>query len=379
MANRDMFGAAKHGGGGYKSFRLQPGSNLYRIGPPFKSLAASGKWFHYTKQHFGYRGAGDEQNPKGRIRTFVCPEETNRQTEMVTVECKECNKIREMTALFESRTASLKAEGKKDEQIDALVGPVKGWLKEHNLDKKYLTLAKNENAEWGVLSLPYKAKSGLDLVIKKCRAEEGFDPLDMDNGCWINFTRVGEGYQTTYLAEAATETVIVDGKRAKSIKMDGLTDADFDQIAANCPDLTTVGRRLTQDQIAQLVECNGDPEEVDRIFNSGAKVEKSPSAVAPVKATKPVVKEEVKPEPEFGGSLKTAAGVADLAKDMAEAAPDDEEVQLLAALAAARAKKAKATAPKVEPVVSGPTSEEDLKGMPDDEFFKLYPGKKATK
>lgn len=359
MANRDMFGAAKHGGGGYKSFRLQPGSNLYRIGPPFKSLAAAGKWFNYTKQHFGYRGAGDEQNPKGRIRTFVCPEEIDRQTEMVKVECKECNKIREMTALVESRVAGLKAEGKNEAQIETLVGPVKAWLKEHNLDKKYITLAKNENSEWGVLSLPYKAKSALDIVIKKCRGEEGFDPLDMDKGCWINFTREGEGFKTQYLAEAATETVIVDGKRAKSIKMDGLTDADFDQIAASCPDLTTVGRRLSQEQIAQLVECNGDPEEVDRIFNSGTRVEKSPennnarvSAVGPAR---------IEPKPAAPAAEEVAPS-----KD----AGDDEEAQLLAALAAARAKKAKPA-----PVAVAASTEEDLKGMSDDEFFKMYPGK----
>jgi hypothetical protein len=366
MSNRDMFGAAKHGGGGYKSFRLQPGSNLYRLGPPFKSLAASGKWFAYTKQHFGYRGAGDEQNPKGRIRTFVCPEEIDRQTEMVKVECKECNKIREMAALLESRTAGLKSEGKNEAQVETLVGPVKAWLKEHNLDKKYITLAKNENSEWGVLSLPYKAKSGLDMVIKKCRAEEGFDPLDMDKGCWINFTREGEGFKTVYLAEAATETVIVDGKRAKSIKMDGLTDADFDQIAANCPDLTTVGRRLTQEQIAQLVECNGDPEEVDRIFNTGFKAEKSPennnarvSAVGPAR---------IEPKPQAVIEEAVAPGKL-------EATVDDEEAQLLAALAAARAKKSKPAIKVAAP--TGPTTEEDLKGMSEDDFFALYPGKKA--
>jgi hypothetical protein len=373
MSNRDMFGAAKHGGGGYKSFRLQPGSNLYRLGPPFKSLAASGKWFAYTKQHFGYRGAGDEQNPKGRIRTFVCPEEIDRQTEMVKVECKECNKIREMVALLESRIAGLKSEGKNEAQIETLVGPVKAWLKEHNLDKKYITLAKNENSEWGVLSLPYKAKSGLDMVIKKCRAEEGFDPLDMDKGCWINFTREGEGFKTVYLAEAATETVIVDGKRAKSIKMDGLTDADFDQIAANCPDLTTVGRRLTQEQIAQLVECNGDPEEVDRIFNSGAKVEKSPSAVTPVKTANQVVK--VKQEENVATFVRVEVPAETVQPVAADATVDDEEAQLLAALAAARAKKSKPAVKVAAP--TGPTTEEDLKGMSEDDFFALYPGKKA--
>jgi hypothetical protein len=358
--NREMFGAAKHGGGGYKSFRLQPGSNLYRIGPAYKSLAAAGKWFHYAKQHFGYRGVGDEQNPKGRIRTFVCPEEIDRQTEMVKVECKECNKIRDMQALLESRTASLKAEGKNDAQIETLIGPVKAWLKDHNLDKKYILLAKNENSEWGVLSLPYKAKAALDLVIKKARAEDGFDPLDMDKGCWINFTREGEGFKTSYFAEAATETVIVDGRRAKSIKMDGLTDADFDQIAATCPDLTTVGRRLTQEQIAQLVECNGDPEEVDRIFNSGVKVERSP--VKTVEAVKPVEQKPAK-------IISTDASESTFVEAPAPAAEEDEEAKLLAQLAAARAKKTVAKPVEAPKKVA----EVDLKGMSDEQFFAMYP------
>jgi hypothetical protein len=377
--SRENFGVAKHGGsGGYKNFKLQPGSNLFRIGPPYKSLAAAGKWFSYTKQHFGYHGVGDEQRPKGRIRTFICPEEIDRNTEMVKVECPECTKNKGFQIQVETRTAQYRTEGKKDEQIDILLGPLKGWLKEHNIDKKYLVLAKNENSEWGVLALPYKAKVDLDRVIKTCRAEDGFDPLDSEAGCWINFVRSGEGYQTTYAANPAYEIVMVDGKRAKSIKMDTLTDADFDQISASCPDLTTVGRRLSYEQISQLVECNGDPDEVDAIFNSGVKVEKSPSAVAPAKTANQVVK--VKQEENVASFVR----VEDPAETVRPVVADDEEAKLLAALAAVRARAASMaragsttwTTSKVSEVGPAPKVGA-LKDMSDDEFFKFYPGVKA--
>jgi hypothetical protein len=365
MADTSMFGKAKYGGTSFKSFRLQPGSNLYRIGPAYRSLAASGKWFVYTKQHFGYRGAGDEQNPKGRIRTFVCPEEIDRSTEMVKVPCAECEKIRENQELVERKQAEYKAAGKTEAQIETLLGPIKGWLKDHNLDKKYLVLAKNDNQEWGVLSLPYKAKAGLDTVIKRMRAEENIDPLDMENGCWINFVREGEGFKTTYTAEAAMESMVVDGRRVKSVKQDALTDVDFEAIQASCPDLTTVGRRLTQDQIGQLVECNGDPDEVDRIFNAGMKVEKSPVREA-APAPKPVVKAEV----------KVQRVVEPEAVEPQTRVIDDEEAQLLAQLAAARAKKAKIAqvVMKAEPTPEVPeVPGEDLS---DDEFLKIMDSKR---
>src|SRR6266545_272692 len=93
MANRANFGAPTTGGStSYKNHKLVQGSNFFRIGPAFKSLAATGKWFSFTKQHFGYRGSGNEQNPNGFMKVFLCPQEKDRKTDMIRVPCAQCDK-----------------------------------------------------------------------------------------------------------------------------------------------------------------------------------------------------------------------------------------------------------------------------------------------
>ena len=90
------------------------------------------------------------------------------------------------------------------------------------------------------------------------------------------------------------------------------------------------------------------------------------SAVKPT----PVVKAEVKVDPKKEW-VEIKEPVAEKPAPAAVVVEDDEEAQLLAQLAAARAKKLAATIvikPKPAPV-----ADVDVKDMSDDEFFKLYP------
>jgi hypothetical protein len=260
---------------------------------------------------------------------------------------------------------AVKAGTKTEAQVESLLGPIKGWLKDHNLDKKYVILACNEKGEWGLLYLPYKAKSGLDNLIKEIQKNEGFDPIDPDNGCWIDFQRTGEGFKTEYKVVAVQEAEIINGRKLYSTKMHQLTDADYDNILANCPDLTTIGRKLTVEQVEELVESGGDPEVVSQVFGRG---EASPAKE----------KEEFPKKP----APVDAEGVAVPQVEDEEAA---ELAELERKLEAARARKAAAAlvekvgnkpapAPKVEVPVDVPTNVKDL---PDAEFMAVFKKKKA--
>lgn len=369
MANKELFGAPTRGTGtSYINHKLVQGSNRYRIGPAYGSLAASGRWFRFIKQHFGYRGTGDDKNPKGYMKVFLCPQEVDRRTKMVIKGCPECDLRDGNESRLEVRERKMQDEGKSKEAIDVVLGAEKAWLKDHNVDKKYIVLAKNEKNEWGVLWLPHKAKEALDNRRKKVQVEQGYDILGIEDGVWVDFVREGTAFNnTTYSCEIVTETVVAEnGRKAKVDKQDPLTDADFDAIVATCPDLATVGRFLTDEQIQRLVDSEGDPEVVDAVFNEGrAEASASPKKVQAKPETRKIEKVE-KSEP------KAAPG------------PEvDEEAAMLAKLAEIRARKAQTkpveTPSAPEPEAVPEPSEAKTEGQPtlpmeemsDEEFAKI--------
>jgi hypothetical protein len=374
MANRELFGKASTSNSSTRSrnFRLVEGSNIYRIAPAYGTLAASGRWFRFIKQHWGYKSAGDEANANGFPRLFICPEDVDYKTKMIRVACPECSLISNTAATVENRAKQLAEAGKKEDEINTILGVQKEFLKAHNLDKKYIVLAKNEKGEWGVLWLPFKAKEALDNRRKLIQAESGYDILDADDGAWINFTRSGTGFRnTTYACDVVSEMVALDnGKKARQDKQEALVDVDFDSIVAECPDLASVGRAITVEQIERLVEGMGDPDVVESVFNEGR--EASPSPV------KKVIKVEAKPTPVAKPVVKAVPA------PVVEAPVDDEEAALAAALADIRAKRAaKALAaqveaqPKIPPAAivaaaSVMAAGVDPDNLSDDEFMKLY-------
>jgi uncharacterized protein YajQ (UPF0234 family) len=290
--SEELFGVPKYGNSGssQRNHKIEPGHNFFRFGPPYKSLAASGKWNQYSATHFGYLGLNRQDPSKTVARPFVCPQEKNRRTGITTVPCKECDKIAATKGILDTRKAQLKAEGRTDAEISQLTDALQGWCDAHNVSKKYLTIAKNEKGEWGVLQLPIKVKQGLEAKIAQLVAEDGLSALAIENGVWFDIVRSGEKWATTYDVQVVMETVPgPNGRPAKVVKVDTLTKKDFDDIVANCPDLTTVGTRLSQEQIALLANSNGDPEEVDSIF-AQATVERS-------KSRTPVARPVVVPTP----------------------------------------------------------------------------------
>ena len=382
MASREKFGKASTGTGTRtRHFRLADGSNHYRIAPAYGTLAASGKWFRFIKQHWGYKSAGNDTNPAGFPRLFICPEDVDYKSKLVKKSCSECSLISNTAAKVANRESQLKEGGKSDADIETILGVQKEWLKAHNLDKKYIVLAKNDKNEWGILWLPYKAKEALDNRRKTIQTEEGFDILDADEGAWVNFTRAGQGFKTSYGCDIVSEVIALDnGKKAKQPKQEALTDADFDAIVAECPDLNSVGTVLTEEQIERLVESMGDADVVEAIFNEGR--EASP---APVK--KEVVKAEPKMAPRLNPEVVEAvkAHIAPIVDAVAKAEEDDEEAALAAQLAALKAKKAaKALVAEVEnkvpvqAIVAAAavlSAGVDPDSMSDDEFVKAYGNK----
>ena len=382
-------------GARHKHFKLVKGSNRYRIGPAYGSLAASGRWNVSIRQHYGYKVNGDEQNPNGYVRTFLCIEENNKQ-KIVTQHCAECDDTSALQEKVEAREARIREEGKDDanleEKIATVLGSQKKYLKEHNRDSKHVVLAKNEDNEWGVLWLPWKALEALINLRKKVISDEGIDILSTKDGAWVDFSRNGEGFRnTSYTCDVVAEIITTDsGKKAKVTKQEALTDADFDAIVETCPDLSTIGTRLTAEQIERLVESRGDVDIVEAVFNEAketkrgggersptpGKVTNRPAAKAP-----PVDNDHVAPGAQKFSNEDVALPVKKSTPQPEAIVEVDEMAALRAKLAAMEAKLAvpkaetkPAPIPKAEPKPTpGPMA--DPNDMSDDEFMKVY-GKK---
>lgn len=341
---RAQFGKPKYGAKlGNKIFRIleskpnEPVTNIYRIIPPIKTGIEDGRWTAFFAQHFGYGGVDKSDAKKTKARPFACPKKENFNTKMVLVPCAECDKIESQKALLASRQQALEAEGRTEEEIDALLAPLKSWCRNHNQDRKWYMNVMNQAGEFGTLAIPHKAMGKLKARIEECQKDEDIgDPMDFDKGAWFDFRRTGKGRTTEY--DVFIHKVKVDiggGKKAEIAKPAPLSDAQLEQVLKECPDLLvgSLMRVVSTEQVAMLVASSGDPEEIDAIMGTAVKVEESAS-----------------PKPKFSAANQAAQAV----KPAAPAQPSlqisgDEEAELERQLAAARAKRLAAQKAEVAP------------------------------
>jgi len=350
---------------------------ILRLAPPIKSLAESGNYAVYHKQHFGYQltGKGDKPFPA----VFNCIERRDRNKN-VTQECPECTEIAMRKAALEAKEAAMKARGDSSDVIEAALRPQREWLKSHNLDRKWIMLAKDQKGVWGFLSLNHTAFGDLQREIKDIIASgKAEDPLGV-KGVWFRFTRTGEKFNdindTAKVVEQAVN-VEVSGKSIKTfvVKEDVLTDADFSALEA-LPELTNLGRKISFEQIRMLVESGGDEQVVKSVFDSGSKSESTPVRVG---STPTAVSVATQPTgPSAGVEMPAAADKAApaVSAGVADAAALQAQLEALkAALAAAAAnpetRQLAAAAAKPETRQPTPTMVKQL-DMDPDEFLAQY-------
>lgn len=242
------------------------------ICPPIKSLAERGQYSVYTKQHFGYSmpGKGDKPFPM----VFSCVEERDRNRN-ITKECPECNEISLRKTAMEAMEVRLKASGTSQELIDAQLRPQKAWLKEHNLDKKYNFIVKNEAGAWGYLALSYTANKDFQRELGDLRAAGIDDPI---GSLWFKFTRTGTSFND--VNDTCKAVQIRDGKSFQ-YKEGTLSTTDLQALEA-MDELTTLGRRISYEQIEMLVKSGGAEDVVKSVFSISEKSETSAVRVNPL-------------------------------------------------------------------------------------------------
>jgi len=265
---------------------LKKGENTsvleFRIIPPIKSFEQAGKWAVYDALHYGYCGTHPRDNSKKVVRPFVCPEQKDYNTKLITHVCKECNQIRLRKETLAAAIAKAEQLKKTPEEIRKLVSPLADWVKFHNRDAKWKINIKLPTNEFGVLKLSHTTKKLLDVEINAVMTNRHIDPIDGDQGVWFRITRVATGDRPNDVRDSVSivmvqKNVQVDGQMmtVEVLKDAKLTEADFEQAMQKCADLPTYSPRISDDQIDMLVKSSGDPEEVDKIWGISHSTEES--------------------------------------------------------------------------------------------------------
>jgi len=275
---------------------------VVRVAPPKGKMVNFGTGFRlFRKVHFGYGLEVTANNGKKYTipQTFDCIEETERDG-TIKVDCPECVERKTRVEQLESKKAQLKAAGKTDEEITVATKHLALWLRDHNLDKKWWMLAKDQTGTWGVLMISYSCGKLFYELLKKL-ADKNEDPLGAEKGLWFKFTRSGSKFNDIVDTVEVYMEEQENGDFRK--KYDTLTDSDLAQLE-NLPDLPDFGRKLSYESIEALVRSGGDEKTVRAVMNLPAASATQTEVPEEKHETKPEVPEHVR-KPEVPDQLRS--------------------------------------------------------------------------
>lgn len=342
----------------------------YRILPSILKQTEKEIWRMYRGQHFGYKVPSfrDPEDPEKAItKPFLCIEDRNFQTKMVTRRCGECEDIAKRRSVrdgrFNEAVAALQKKGLDDKaaksQAKEAVKSHDAWLRQHNCDRKWHMHVKGTDGEFYTLLISNDDKKLLDMKVAQLKKNTGIDHLAHDQGVWWVFTVTGDHLDRKVDITWLTEQVQVNGESLDRVKRAPLTEKDGAKACEDLIDLSDDILQLSSEQIDLLVGCDGEPKTVEKIMGLSRATTREESA--PAQSTR-------QPEPAAPPQAPVEA------KPEAPAAEDDEEAALLRQLEVARAKKAAAakSSPETKKSAGGEIDMSAIKDMPDDQFEQIF-------
>jgi hypothetical protein len=352
-----------------------PGNNFIRVMCAMHSLAESGKWAVYYTTHWGYSGVSKSDPTKTTVRPFRCIEDKDFKTKFVRQACPECDNFRAKEAEAEAYKAELKKQGLDDKAIkaDPKMKEFDIWLGQHAPERKWYINVMYKDRTFGDYKINHKThKKGIDAKIQELQ-EQDIDATDLDQGVWFNIKRLGDGFTVPDVVEV--EQKPGDKKGSFEILMAPLTEEEKARGLKECRDLAQLGGSvLTEEQIYALVQSDGSPEAVDKIFGEAPaqapsrerEEDEEPGDSAPAqKAAGPSITDEMKAK--AAAILAKKAEEAAKAKAAADAKAKAEAAaqRAAAAVASAKAAEASASAPEAQPEV-------DPLKMNDEDFLAFF-------
>lgn len=239
-----------------KNFYIDEGSNIFRVLPPFGSLAAEGKIAKYWAITWVSASKGK--------RPVVCLENKLRDGTI-----KQADPLRDKVAILTAQYKALEASGTASDEVLKQLNSVIWGL---NLDKSYYLNVMSPANEIGVLKI--KGTSFKALMERLTELEKmGVDPINggMTNGIFFDFKRVkGADNKVAYTVDfhyrmskdPATGRVVSEMVQAP------IDEATLeDRMKKEASDLSKLFTPKTLEEVAQIATL--DPKNIDRVFQSG--------------------------------------------------------------------------------------------------------------
>lgn len=182
--------------GGFKKKKwhkmADPGIYQFRLLPPLHSLHPKKQISKYYATHGGFK------NSRNFSPKFICVEEKDRETKVITVHCPVCD-------LVASREAQYKEMEKNPRVTKEQRAAFRNqYIMPFQAEKKYYFNAIDANGGYGILPLPYKAFQSVDTLLK-AESKNGFS-LASVKGAYVSITK-SAAYkgdpQTSYSAALA--------------------------------------------------------------------------------------------------------------------------------------------------------------------------------
>jgi len=259
MSNDNFkIGVASHGKtnfqGRTKFFYIKDNEdNVYRVLPPLFSLAEHGRYAKWYAVHRGLRGTD------GRQKAFMCLEETEQKTRLITRHCPLCDLTRDL----EAQVKLAKDKGATKDQLQnfriKMIMPVQS-------ERKYYINVVNQDNQIGVLPISSRMFNGLRALCEE-EDKKGRDITGRD-GLFLNFKK-----QTKYKGDKdAVHSVglflqsSTDGSYRPVIHQ--LTTEFVERLKTEAADLNELFKSLTQEEVAALAAAPDveRPKLIDRVF-----------------------------------------------------------------------------------------------------------------
>jgi hypothetical protein len=362
-----LVGQASYSQRQYETFKLKKADDAFQfrpLPPMSPTLKKKRDVGLYWKTHFGYKGI--DERGKERLRPFLCLEE--KRDGRIVQDCPACTVrkswedkklalIGRKKGIEEFAAKNKKSAAELRKAIQPVIDELKeanDWLFDHGCDGKFRLPCVNRQGKIGLFMMPFGALKKFRERCRELSQKLGIDPCGI-KGVWFECTRTGMASRDS--DDVQPVKIFDKEQQVERYEYHTLDNATLIAASEAIPDLGDLMEkgRYSYAQIAALMDCSGDPEEVDQILGIKKAAEPSgddegtvdESAVKPApvdddafgpsdtksEAAPPAKAKEPEPQPE---PAKTAQ---ELKSDPAPA-EDDEEAAAERALAAARARKA---------------------------------------
>lgn len=236
--------AGGSGGGGLSWFYIEDNKqNIYRVLPPLKSMAQVGKIAKYYKVHRGIRGTDKRQKP------FLCVEESDYKTKVITQHCPICDHVREL----EKNLENARLAGASKEQVAEVR---KNTIFPLQSEGKYYMNVVNQEGKMGVLSVGAKMFAAFTALAKEMEAK-GFDVTGMQ-GVYLNFKKSTQFKGDKNAVLSVEPYLAPSGDGSFRYVTHELTQEVINRLDKETADLGNLFKSLSVEQIATILSYEGD-------------------------------------------------------------------------------------------------------------------------